>query len=95
VANLRQLSLLVLGLFFSLALLSVVYIHISYGSRMPRAPQPQVGRVFEINVNHRTVVYVTKEEFDQAKMIFGTMPYLAIFCFAAIGVIKIYWKSNK
>jgi ammonia channel protein AmtB len=91
--NYKRMILVTLGLIFSLAVLSIVYIHLSYGIKMPREPQPQAGRIFQISVNHGTLVYVTKEELDRAKFVFRSMPYVGLFCFAAFGLITIYIKD--
>jgi hypothetical protein len=92
--NLKQALLAILGILFCVAIFSTVYIHLSYGAKMPKDPQPEVGRTYQITVNHGTRVYVTKQELERAEFVFRTMPYVAIICFAAFGIIKFYFKDS-
>ncbi len=59
---------------------------------MPNAPQPEVGRVYRISVNHGAVVYVTKEEYEKTQFAFNEVFWVAVACFVGIALIK-FWPS--
>jgi hypothetical protein len=84
----------VLGLIGCVVLFTVlagVYLDVRYAYTMPREPQPQFGRVFRVVVNHGTVVYVNKEEFDRMNFIeYDLMPI------SGVGALVAYFiKTHK
>jgi hypothetical protein len=70
-----------------------VYIHISYGSSMPRVPEPDSGRTYALVVNHGTQVYVTHQEFLRANFAFHEVLVFALGCIFALALIKLYWNE--
>ena len=61
---------------------------------MPRAPQPQTGRVNEITVNHGSLVYVTDAERRRADFVLNKSLWIALTCCAALGIVKVHWKQG-
>ncbi len=66
----------------------------SYAAEMPRAPQPQTGRVNEITVNHGSLVYVTDAERRRADFVLNKSLWIALTCCAALGIVKVHWKQG-
>jgi len=60
---------------------------------MPRTPEQQTGRIYEISVNHGTVVYVTKDELARAEFVLDKMMVAQFFVFMAIGYLRIRYKD--
>jgi len=62
---------ILLAIFFSC--LSVgIYLNYYYINNMPRNPQPELGRVNQLNV-HGSIVYLTKKEDSQLNWLFTIM----------------------
>lgn len=78
---------------FCAGLLSNVYIDLSYWANMPRTPDAVTGRVFDIYVNHHTLVYVTRGELDRAKFVFGFVWDATIAAGVLLAFVKVYWKD--
>jgi hypothetical protein len=54
---------------FITALLLSVYLNISYQHKLPRSPQPNIGREIAHNI-HGTIVYLTESEKKQLDALF-------------------------
>jgi hypothetical protein len=80
---------------FCAGLLAGVYIHLSYAASMPRIPDPITGRVIRITVNHGTVVYVTRQEFERAEWVFGTGAYLTFAAGLLLAFVSVYWGTGR
>jgi hypothetical protein len=76
---------------FCAGLLSNVYIHLSYSANMPRNPEIASGRIFQVKVNHGTLVYVTQQELDRAKIVFGFGSYVTLGVGLLLVLVRIYW----
>jgi hypothetical protein len=82
----------VLGLFVAVGVFTVAagaYLNVEYASTMPRSPQPSVGRIYKVFVNHGTTVYINKQEFERLNFVdrylgstFGLC--LLVICFLTI-----------
>ena len=78
---------------FCAGLFSNVFIHLSYWSNMPRTPDPARGRVLLIKVNHGTMVYVSRQELDRARFVFGFGSYVTIGAGILLAFVRIYWDD--
>ena len=70
----------------------VTYIHLNYAYTMPYSPQPQIGRVHRIVVNHGYVVYVTAEEFKRADFVLHQVFWIGFYCTLVLMILVVYWK---
>jgi len=91
----RQTMIVLLVITVFASILTVTYIHLSYGASMPRTPQPGVGRIYLLRVNHGTLVYVNREELDRANFVFHTVFLLGMCSVLALAFIKQYWDVDK
>lgn len=57
-----------------------VYLYYHYAFSLPNKPQPEIGRIYPLNM-HGTIVFLTKHEHLQLKWLFRTM---ITFVFIAI-----------
>jgi hypothetical protein len=85
--------LLVCGVFSSIG--AVTYIHLSYGASMPRAPQPENGRIHRLSVNHGTLVYVNQHELDRANFVLHDISIFGMCSVLALAFIKQYWNEES
>ena len=84
--------ILLMTAFWSCLLLQI-WIHQSYGAHMPASPQPALGRVYSVTVDHGAIRYVTKEEFDRADFILGKLQVLQLILFAGMGTLRLLSKK--
>ena len=80
---------------FIVAVLSTIYIHLDYASRMPSAPRPEVGRIYRMTVNHGTVVYVTRDEFKRAHVIVDKLFLVGMAAFFILMLSKLYSQGFR
>ena len=69
-----------------------IFIHLSYAHEMPPVPQPQLGRTHRIVVNHGYTVYVTEDELHRADFVLNRAFWFGMVSFAALGIVRVYWK---
>jgi cell division protein YceG involved in septum cleavage len=91
----RQTLIVLLVVTVFASVLTCAYIHISYGSSMPRTPQPEVGRIYPLRVNHGTLVYVNRQELDRANFVFHPVFLFGMCSVLALAFIKQYWDVDK
>ncbi len=83
-----------LAIVFIASLLWTVFIHISYAYSMPHSPQPEIGRIYRITVNHGYVVYVTEDELHRADFALNEVFWIGMGCFAVLAILMVYWKRQ-
>jgi hypothetical protein len=88
---LRKALISVLIIIFFLCMGWGVFIHLFYAYSMPRSPQPQLGRTYQMTVNHGYVVYVTEMEFRRADFALHELIWIGMACLVLIGIVKVYW----
>ena len=76
---------LIAGIFLSLG--GCVYLSYYYMNTRPRQPHPELGRIFIFNI-HRTIVYLTKNEYFIVHFLFTTMIVLIIITL----FLNVYFK---
>jgi hypothetical protein len=76
---------------FGASILYAGYIHTAYLASMPRIPQPDTGRVYEVDL--KVPVYVNRDEFGRANFALKTVPIIGGCCFLALVAIKQYWDK--
>jgi len=91
--RLRTCTIAFLLAVFSAGLISNVYIHLSYWANMPRTPQVALDRILPIRVNHGTLVYVTRKEFDRARFVFGFGSYVTIGAGLLLAFVRLNWAD--
>jgi hypothetical protein len=84
---------LVVSVFSSI--LAFTYIHISYGTSMPRTPQPDAGRIYPLSVNHGTKVYVNRKELDRANFVVHKVFLFGLCSVLALALIRQYWDEDE
>jgi len=61
---------------------------------MPRSPQRESGRIYEISVNHGTIVYVSKKELAHATFVLDRLLWFELACFAGLMTIRVHYKDK-
>lgn len=82
--RIRKIFLVFFGALFSIDVLVLVYLNVSYKATLPRVPSVSVGRTIPHNV-HGTVVYLTEEESKRLEY----LRWLGFGSFAIIGAIGV------
>ena len=93
-ATIRQAVIICAALVFFGCVAWQIWIHVSYGARMPASPQLAEGRIYRIVVNHGTTVYVNEEEFKRANFAFNQMLIIEGCAFAVGFLIKARYGKN-
>ena len=89
----RKTLTVILAVIFFICLVSAVFIHLDYAYRMPRTPQPQVGRVYQFTANHGDV-YVTREELYRANFVLDRALWIGLACFVSLAFARVFWKGR-
>lgn len=82
----------VLGLFVTVGVFTIVagaYLNVEYASTMPRSPQPSVGRIFKVVVNHGATVYINKQEVERLNFVDHYLGPTFGLCLLVICFLKI------
>jgi hypothetical protein len=83
---------IVLGLFVTVGIFTVAagaYLNVEYASTMPRFPQPRVGRIFKVVVNHGTTVYINKRDVDKLNFVDLYLGLGFGFCLLVVCLLRI------
>lgn len=76
--NYKQIIAIFLGAAFVLCLGLWIYLNNHYAYARPNKPQPEIGRIYPLNI-HGTIVFLTEKEDLQLKGLFyGTMLFFGI-----------------
>jgi hypothetical protein len=70
---------LLLGI-FSMQVIAVVWLHISYFSNLPKMPNEETGRTYQVIVNHGSIRYGSEREVRVLRNVENFQP-IAITCF--------------
>ena len=80
---------LLLGV-FSLWVITTAWIHVSYSSSLPGAPDEKTGHIYRMVVNHGFVCYGSEREFQIFKAVEDFEP-VAILLFLLAAVLGMSW----
>jgi len=89
----RRLLLIVFVVGFTGCLFWQVWLDVIYSTQMPKSPQPESGRIYEISVNHGTIVHIRREELARATFVFEKLLWIEFACLAGIGVLRVYYRE--
>jgi ABC-type glycerol-3-phosphate transport system permease component len=70
---------LLLGCFVTWVI-AFAWLHLSYASNLPDAPDTKTGRIFRVEVNHDFVRYGSEREIHTLRWVENSQP-IAIVCF--------------
>jgi len=73
-------------------ILGAGYIDTFYLAAMPRAPQPELGRIYPVQWKSVSV-YVDREGLNRASLENKTLPLVGLCCFLGLVAIKQYWEK--
>jgi hypothetical protein len=73
-------------------ILGAGYIDTFYLAAMPRAPQPDLGRIYPVQWKSVSV-YVNREGLNRASLAHKTLPIAGLCCFLGLVAIKKYWEK--
>jgi len=71
-----------------------IWIHVSYDYRMPKAPQPERGRIYSLVVDHVVVVYVTDHELALANFAFYDLLVIGMLLFGIVFFLKQHYPKD-
>jgi hypothetical protein len=76
---------------------SIGYVEFYYASVMPRSPQPQTGRIYQVDIPKMGIVYVTKREATRRDFVwFRIMPAYGLTMLLFAGLSSRYqWYKPK
>jgi hypothetical protein len=77
---------------FIACILGAGYIDTFYLTAMPRAPQPDAGRIYPVQVKSVSV-YVNREGLNRASLAHKTLPIVGLCCFLGLVAVKQYWEK--
>jgi hypothetical protein len=78
--NYKKIIIIFLGVAILMCLGFGVYLNYHYAYTRPEKPQPEIGRIYPLNV-HGTIVYLTKHEDLQIKWLFRSMMIFFVMAF--------------
>jgi hypothetical protein len=84
---------LLLGV-FSLWVIAFAWIHVSYSSNLPGAPDEKTGHIYRMVVNHGFIRYGTEQEFHTLKMV-EDFQMIAALAFLLAVVLSMSWGIIK
>jgi hypothetical protein len=61
---------------------------------MPKAAQPETGRVYSLVVDHGAVVYVTKDELTLANFVLYDLLVIGILLFCVAFFLKVRYPKD-
>jgi hypothetical protein len=67
--NIKKIIAIFLGTAISICIGLVVYLDYNYAYTRTERPQPEIGRIYPLNI-HGTIVYITRKEDLQLKWLF-------------------------
>ena len=82
----RRILYILLFAGFALEVIASVWVHLSYSSNLPTAPDEKSGHICRMVVNHGFVVYGTNREFRINRWVDNLQPF-AIVCFLAAVIV--------
>ena len=96
----RVLKSVLLGLVVIMGLLSIsadLYIRFHYAAAMPRAPQPETGRIFPVPAQYGGTVYVTQAELKRREFVRYDLTYIfggTLILYACAGTVLGWWAKS-
>lgn len=91
--NLRKTLVIIAAIVFCFAIVLLSYMHISYAYKMPKYPDPSVGRTHLLVVNHGARIYVTENEMlNMERVEFFSFCAVGV-CFLSICILNGYYKT--
>lgn len=54
---------------FIISLILIIYLDVNYSYEKPHSPQVEVGRIYELNINHGSIIYVNREELEKRNFV--------------------------
>jgi hypothetical protein len=79
---------------FATWVIAFAWLHISYASNLPDAPDAKVGRIYQVVVNHGFVRYGTEREIRTLRWVENSQP-IAIACFVVAGIVGLRFGGIK
>jgi hypothetical protein len=90
---LKRIVLVALVTTFFVALLAGVCTELSYAQNTPSNPQPQIGKVVRMTVNHGSVIYATHEEWVHYRYVQAASGFAMLLSFIGLGTFKLCSKN--
>jgi hypothetical protein len=63
---------------FLMHFIALFWLHISYASNLPDAPDAKAGRIYRVKVNHGFVRYGTEREIRTLRWVENTQPFVIV-----------------
>ena len=79
---------------FAASVVASVWLHLSYSSNLPIAPDEKSGHTYRMVVNHGFVVYGSEREFRVFRWVENTQPF-AIVCFLVTFILALRYGDIK
>jgi hypothetical protein len=89
--KLKNAIIVVLAATLIACILGAGYIDTAYLASMPRAPQPDTGRIYPVQLKS-VYVYVNRAELNRAHLARTKVPIIGLCCFLGLVAIKQYWE---
>ena len=89
----KRIVLVALVTTFFVALLAGTCTELCYAHNMPSNPQPQIGKVIRMTVNHGCVIYATHEEWVHYRSVQAVSDSVMLASFIGIGTFKLCFKK--
>src|SRR5436190_8684471 len=70
----RKIIIITLAAVYGIYIALLCGIDIAYSSRLPRSPDPQNGRVYQMVVSHGSTCYGTAREYNFRKIVLDLLP---------------------
>jgi hypothetical protein len=90
--TIRKITIVLFCFIFLVELGALIGLEIYYSSDLPRIPNEQAGRVYQMTVNHGFVVYGTKQEFQLLSVTKKCIPLGAI-CGLIAGILNFKYRD--
>lgn len=75
--NFKKIPAIIIAILFFVCLGSLMYLNEHYAYTRPEHPQPEIGRIYSLDV-HGTVVYLTKREDSQLQWLWYSLGALLL-----------------
>lgn len=90
--TIRKITVILFCFIFLVELGALIGLEIYYSSDLPRIPNEQAGRVYQMTVNHGFVVYGTKQEFQLLRVTRKCIP-LGGICGLIAGILNFKYRD--